>query len=127
MVLACTGVSYARPHSGLAPADEYFGRMKMSILGIRNSIRDANISFSGDPTSVARTLTACHWAEDAIEDWGNKYPDDSWLPGMMLSLGHLYARIHGAEAHLQETRMLVWVHAHYRGSKFERAIRIAAR
>ena len=41
---------------GLAPADEYFGHYKLSVLGIANTIRDAGARIDGgtDPQRAAR-------------------------------------------------------------------------
>jgi hypothetical protein len=61
-----------------APADEYFGRMKMSYLGMNNTFHDAAIS-SGDHTTDPRIVHNVALAEDALEDWGRKYPRDPQL------------------------------------------------
>ena len=39
----------------VAPADEYFGRLKMSILGIRNTIRDMGLKADADPRTRRRS------------------------------------------------------------------------
>ncbi len=126
LVLACTGVLCAQPHSGLAPADEYFGRMKMSILGIRNGLR-TELSRMSDPRGAASGLRACRWLADAIEDWGNKYPRDNWLPGMVVSLERLYARVHTPTGRAQAAHLLAWIQHNYGSARFERAMRIATR
>jgi hypothetical protein len=61
-----------------APADEYFGKMKMSYLGIDNTFRDASIS-SGDHTTDPAIANRVALAEDALEDWARKYPRDPQL------------------------------------------------
>jgi len=61
-----------------APADEYFGRMKMSYLGMNNTFRDASIS-SGDRTTDTKIAAKIALAEDALEDWSRKYPRDPEL------------------------------------------------
>jgi len=127
LVLACTSGLRAQPRAGPAPADEYFGRMKMSVLGIRNGLNDTALRIAYDPRHAASRLAACRWLENAIEDWGDKYPRDAWLPGMILALEHLYMRIHTAGARSWSAHLLAWVHRHYRGSHFERIARIAAR
>src|SRR5450631_3857187 len=71
----------ARPISGApAPADEYFGRFKLSLLGIRNIIHDMNIE--GD-SSLALPMQEARIREVAgsLADWANRYPRDKWLPG----------------------------------------------
>src|SRR5579871_4832776 len=55
----------------VAPADEYFGRMKMSILGITNSIHDTGLREGYDPTNAAKYYTSLSLTEDALEDWSH--------------------------------------------------------
>jgi len=78
----------------VAPADEYFGRMKMSILGIRNTIKDQGLKIDADPTKEPDTRGAIALTEDAVRDWQRKYPCDSWLPTTLYALEHFYAKIH---------------------------------
>ena len=61
-----------------APADEYFGKMKMSYLGMNNTFRDAAIS-SGDHTIDPGIVNKVTFAEDALDAWANKYPRDPQL------------------------------------------------
>ena len=46
--LAASGDQTAKKVA-VAPADEYFGRMKMSILGIRNEIHDLTLKIGFEP------------------------------------------------------------------------------
>jgi hypothetical protein len=64
-----------------APADEYFGRLKMSILGVRYVINVVDYRAENATDDDARDL--CHklmLTEDALRDWQAKYPDDAWIP-----------------------------------------------
>ncbi len=61
-----------------APADEYFGKMKMSYLGMNNTFHDAAIS-SGDHTTDPAIVHRVALAEDALEAWARKYPRDPQL------------------------------------------------
>jgi hypothetical protein len=61
-----------------APADEYFGRMKMSFLGMNNTFRDAAIS-SGDHTTDPGIAHKVALAEDALDAWAKTYPRDPQL------------------------------------------------
>jgi len=61
-----------------APADEYFGRLKMSFLGMNNTFRDSSIS-SGDHTTNQGIINKVALAEDALDDWARKYPHDPQL------------------------------------------------
>jgi hypothetical protein len=61
-----------------APADEYFGRMKMSFLGMNNTFRDSAIS-AGEHTTDAALVAKVALAEDALENWSRRYPRDPQL------------------------------------------------
>ena len=87
-------VAKAAPKCRVAPADEYFGKLKMSILGIRNTIRDQGLKVDVDPAKAPSTSNAIALTEDAIHDWQHKYPCDSWLPGTLLGLERFYLKIH---------------------------------
>jgi hypothetical protein len=61
-----------------APGDEYFGRMKISYLGIDNTYKDGVISagaYSTDP----RLISKLDFATEALERWAAKYPNDPQL------------------------------------------------
>lgn len=62
-----------------APGDEYFGRMKISYLGIDNTFKDATISagtYTTDPNIISKLL----FADEALRRWASKYPGDPQLP-----------------------------------------------
>ncbi len=80
-------------HSRVAPADEYFGRLKMSILGVRNQLKDLTAKVQFAPDRGGDILGAATMVEDAIRDWEHKYPQDSWLPKSVFLLSQTL-RIH---------------------------------
>lgn len=61
-----------------APGDEYFGRMKMSYLGIDNTFKDGTIS-AGTYTTDSRLINKLVLADDALARWAAKYPGDPQL------------------------------------------------
>jgi hypothetical protein len=66
------------PRPKLAPADEYFGHIKMSFLEMNNTFRDAAIS-SGAHTTDPGIVNKVALAEEALEAWEAKYPRDTQL------------------------------------------------
>ncbi|HEV2038399.1 MAG TPA: hypothetical protein VGQ96_07320 [Candidatus Eremiobacteraceae bacterium] len=70
-----------------APADEYFGRMKLSFLGINNTFRDQSVR-AGDHTIDSTVIGKADAAADALRDWERKYPRDPQL-ARSLFLGSL--------------------------------------
>ena len=73
-ILVASGPVSALAHRGAkAPADEYFGQFKMSILGVRNVVHDVDGRADDAAEEVANNL--CHkliLAEDALRDWQAK-------------------------------------------------------
>jgi hypothetical protein len=94
----------------LAPADAYFGRMKMSILGIRNSLHDLDIrADQAVPDDASHIFDKLVLVEDAIHDWQSKYPHDTWIPRMTYSLAMVYKKlpIDDAQTHMNEN--IAWL------------------
>jgi hypothetical protein len=80
-VVASAPANVHAQHGAKAPADEYFGKLKMSILGVRNLVNDIDARANNATEDVAANF--CHkliLAEDALRDWQAKYPDDAWVP-----------------------------------------------
>ncbi|MBD5632892.1 MAG: hypothetical protein IAI49_00310 [Candidatus Eremiobacteraeota bacterium] len=74
-----------------APADEYFGRLKYSPLGVRNELNRINkyldkgwgYRMEGDALQV----------DSAVEDWQKQYPHDQTLPAALLETYKLLERV----------------------------------
>lgn len=62
-----------------APGDEYFGRMKISYLGIDNTYRDGAIS-AGAYSTDTNLIKKLDFATEALQRWAAKYPKDPQLP-----------------------------------------------
>jgi len=99
LALSFAAPVFATTSNDLAPADRYFGRLKMSILGIRNSIKDLLV-------------------EDALRDWQAKFPRDPWIPKFTFSLAQLYAKLDLDDARTRRDDMLDWLDATYPDSEF---------
>jgi hypothetical protein len=114
----------AQTHSALAPADQYFGRLKMSILGIRNSIKDldyrASQAADGDAPHIFDKLAL---VEDALHDWQSRYPHDTWIPRYTYSLAMVYKKLPIAEAHVRMNDLFDLLSSHYPSSEFAQAPR----
>jgi hypothetical protein len=94
----------------VAPADEYFGRLKLSILGIRNTIKDMGLKADADPAhAVSSVMGSVSLTEDAMRDWEKKYPADSWIPPAILSLERLYAKVDSDAARAHAKVVMVWL------------------
>ncbi len=94
----------------VAPADEYFGRLKLSILGIRNTIKDMGLKADADSSRAANVVMgSVGLTEDAIHDWEKKYPQDSWIPATIFSLERLYAKVDSDDARAHAKITMAWL------------------
>ena len=98
--LRVIGSVNAIPHdaymSTLAPADEYFGRMGMSVLGMKNELHRINSYLDagyGDRESNAGVLLA-----EAVDDLHKVYPRDRDLPSLLLETYKTLQRISSKES-----------------------------
>lgn len=90
MTLADDGVA-SPGYSAVAPADEYFGRLNESVLGIRNRLDAIDQKSDGDMLSRG-VLTELDDLQDCIIALQQKYPSDPWLPHFLTRLSGDYAR-----------------------------------
>jgi hypothetical protein len=84
--------------SDLAPADEYFGRARVSPLGLRHkifSLKDDLHHARLQPDAVQHDAESM---EEALLDWIKRFPHDPWLPPTAWNLAILYEELPGAEA-----------------------------
>lgn len=93
--------THAAPAPKVAPADEYFGHMKMSILGITNSIRDTGTREGFDPAHASQYYGGLALTENALLDWAHKYPQDSWIPRRAYDMSHDFWHMHTADGDRQ--------------------------
>jgi hypothetical protein len=95
--------------SALAPADEYFGRLKLSPFGIRHkifSLKDDLHHGRMRPDSIEHDAELI---DDALRDWFARYPQDPWLPATAWNLATLYEELPGQEAQSLATTTLAFV------------------
>jgi hypothetical protein len=96
LVTLASGFSAPAPAfaaSRVAPADEYFGHLKMSILGIRNQLRDLETKSNWRGENKRSLLGEAGFIEDAMAEWSRKYPGDPWIPSFRHRLQICYVRI----------------------------------
>lgn len=89
-------ISHDARMSITAPADEYFGRTKLSVIGIRNYIKDIGLHL--DVGWGARMTNQAMDVADAIDDWHRQYPRDFALPQTLFTTYELLGRIDSPEA-----------------------------
>jgi hypothetical protein len=99
--------------SSLAPADEYFGRQRISVVRIHHQV----FALKDDLHHQRRRPDAIqHEADsigDAYFDWANRFPQDRWLPRMGWELATLYEELPGYAAQGGALAMLAFIEQHY--------------
>ena len=85
-----------RPTPRKAPGDEYFGRMKLSYLGINNAFKDQAVR-AGAFTTNDSVISALRDADDALQDWRRKYPHDPQLARSYFLASQAYAKVYTKE------------------------------
>ncbi|HEX3549661.1 MAG TPA: hypothetical protein VHT53_04765 [Candidatus Elarobacter sp.] len=101
------------PHPGLAPADEYFGKLGMSILGVRSKVKDLGLDYEVHPEHEKAILGTALWVEDAMRDWAKKYPFDRWLPRYAYALEVMYEQMPGDDAHRRAVKQIAYLTAYF--------------
>ncbi|MGZ3496391.1 MAG: hypothetical protein ACXWNK_03770 [Vulcanimicrobiaceae bacterium] len=104
--------------SDLAPADEYFGRQKLSVLGIRHlifTLKDDLHRGRKRPDFVEHDADTI---DDAFYDWAGRFPKDGWLARTGWELATLYEELPGGEARDRAVSLLTYVRGHCGTSPF---------
>jgi hypothetical protein len=103
---------------GLAPADEYFGRFNLSILGVTNTIHDAGTRLDSGADPRALVNGPLYFATDALRDWEQKYPTDPWIPKELLALENVYLRLPGNDGTRLAAHTEAWLVADYPSTSY---------
>ena len=116
-------VSFAAPAfadatANLAPADRYFGRLKMSILGVRNQLKDLAARADAHPEDAEHIYDKAVLVEDALHDWQRHFPRDPWIPRYAYTLAQLYAKLDMDDARVRKNDTLDWLIATYPESEY---------
>jgi hypothetical protein len=86
-----------------APADEYFGKTKLSPIGVRNAL--LHIAKYLDVGWGAQMTDQALYVVDALDDWRQQYPRDYELPRLLLNTYKTLDRINSPEARDAEIRV----------------------
>ena len=92
----------------------------MSILGVRNKVKDFGVQVDDHPGQSQVVLTSASYVEDAMRDWARKYPFDNWLPRYAYALENVYEEIPGPTAHERAVRQLNYIIAYFPQTMYAR-------
>ncbi len=107
--------SHERQMTTLAPADEYFGPMGMSILGIRNELNHVNFMI-GYGYAHQESGTAVQIAV-SIDDLHKVYPRDRDLPKLLSDVYETLTKIDTSDAQAARAHVRAILTVEYQDSK----------
>ena len=97
---------------GVAPADHYFGKARMSVLGIHSALVDISEKFN-DPANFDKYINSLRFTEDAMRDWEVNYPEDNWIPESYFALGRAYEKVPTTEGWARSNNAKIWLLSRY--------------
>lgn len=92
-----------------APADQYFGKLKMSALRVRYETMQLKKRYETHELQPDQTLHLLLLTEDAFRDWARRYPKDPWLPSTGYAMALLYEELPGTVARDRAVALFVYV------------------
>ena len=110
---------------GTAPADRYFGKLKMSALRIRYETMQLRRRYETHELLPDQTLHLLELTQDAYEQWAMLYPKDPWLASTGYAMAELYAELPGPEARNRATGLFLFVKSRYPTTSYARQSRDA--
>ena len=96
-----------------APADQYFGQLKVSALRVRYEIMQLRPRYETHkllPEEAAHLLVL---DENAFYAWAAACPKDSWLASTGYMLAQLFAELPGSDARDRAVRAFTYVKTHF--------------
>lgn len=106
-----------------APADQYFGKLKMSALRIRYETMQLKRRYETHELLPDQTLHLLLLTEDAFQDWAHGYPKDSWIPSTGYSMAELYEELPGTIARDRAVSLLLYVKSGFPKTTYARESR----
>ena len=98
-----------------APADEYFGRLKYSPIGVHNEL--VRINKYLDKGWGYRMESDAIQVDSAVEDWQKQYPHDTSLPTTLLDAYRLMERVKTDKTEEAGTRLKAILLVQYASSR----------
>ena len=103
-----------------APADEYFGVMKLSNLGVRNIIHAFAVE-GNSPLALPLQRTRMMAVHSAIVAWGDEFPRDTWLRNVTMNFTNELTAKHDADADMAAIDLLLQASQRFRNTPFGRS------
>jgi hypothetical protein len=105
-----------------APADEYFGKLNMSLLGVNNVYHDVSIR-AGSSTTDPNLINLADDATEALSAWAHKYPHDPDLARSYYLAFRVYAKIWTIDAQQRAWTLLNAIPQRWPSSYFAKLVK----
>jgi len=112
-VLALLLLVLSQGASSNAPADQYFGQLKVSALRIRYEIMQVRPRYETHKLLPEEASHLLVLNEDAFYKWAAAYPKDAWLASTGYLLAQLFAELPGNDARNRAIRAFTYVKVHF--------------
>jgi len=103
-----------------APADKYFGRLKMSALRIRYEIAQIKSRYDNHKLPPEGAEHLAGFAAESYYQWAAQYPKDGWLGSTGINLAKLYEDLPGASARTSAVRAFSFVRLNFKNTRFSK-------
>ena len=107
-----------------APADAYFGVLKMTPLEIRVKVDQLGRAYHARWSSDHDIIHEATFAESALRAWRNAYPRDPWLAPTAYHLEVLYAALQLPEGRKHAVAMARYVDQYWPTTPYGRTSRL---
>jgi hypothetical protein len=125
VVFAIAGLLLAVTTTTSAPADQYFGRLKMSALRVRYETMQLRKRYETHQLLPEETVHLLLLTEDALCRWASAYPKDPWLASTGFAMANVYAELPGALARQHAVALFVYVKTHFPATGYASSSRTA--
>jgi hypothetical protein len=95
--------------ASLAPADQYFGRSKMSIVGMHTAIVKLSARYHAREISDSDVIHDAKIVETALHRWHDTYPKDSGAIVTAFELEQLYQTVQSTNARSHAIAVLKFI------------------
>jgi hypothetical protein len=106
-----------------APADRYFGKLKMSALRIRYETMQLKARYETHALLPDQAIHLLLLTEDAFQQWARLYPKDPWLASSGFAMAQLYEELPGMLARDHAVALLIFVKSSFPATAYARRSR----
>jgi hypothetical protein len=119
-LLSSAAAAAARPPAGDAPAERHFGRLSLTIVGVRRGLDNLTARAGARPGEARAVYARAVLIEEALRDWARQFPRDPWIPGCAYALAQLYGEIDVLGSGARKDDALDWLISAYPSSDYAR-------